>query len=127
MTFILLNAELVERIHDNVLNPGELPGRARDKSLEGALARVDNRLTYGMIKDAFDLAAAYAIAIAQGRFFTDGNKRTAQRAMDVCLALNGIQISWSHEDIGPTIIRAARRLMDEGELAEWLRQRALSR
>ena len=127
MTFILLSAALVKRIHDHIRNPGELPGRARDKSLEGALARVDNRLTYGMIADAFDLAAAYAIAIAQGRFFTDGNKRTAYQAMDVCLDLNGIQITWSPQDIGQTIIRAARRLMDEGELAEWLRQRALPR
>jgi death on curing protein len=33
-------------------------------SREDALARVDNRLTYGMIDDAYDLAAAYAIAIA---------------------------------------------------------------
>jgi prophage maintenance system killer protein len=47
--------------------------------------------------------------------------------MDVCLDLNGIQITLGPEDIGQTIIRAARRLMDEGELAEWLRQRALPR
>lgn len=127
MTFILLSTELVERIHDAILNPGEIHGRARDKSLEGALGRVENRLTYGMIEDAFDLAAAYAIAIAQGHCFNDGNKRTAHQAMDVCLDLNGIQIAWSHEDIGQTIIRAAQRLMDEGELAEWLRQRALPR
>ena len=110
MTFILLSAELVERIHDAILNPGEIPGRARDKSLEGALGRVENRLTYGMIEDAFDLAAAYAIAISQ--------------SMDVCLDLNGVQITWSHEDVGQAIIRAAQRLMDEGELALWLRQRA---
>lgn len=127
MTFILLSTELVERIHDAILNPGEIHGRARDKSLEGALGRVENRLTYGMIEDAFDLAAAYAIAIAQGHCFNDGNKRTAHQAMDVCLDLNGIQIAWSHEDIGQTIIRTAQRLMDEGELAEWLRQRALPR
>lgn len=127
MTFILLSTELVERIHDAILNPGEIHGRARDKSLEGALGRVENRLTYGMIEDAFDLAAAYAIAIAQGHCFNDGNKRTAHQAMDVCLDLNGIQIAWSHEEIGQTIIRAAQRLMDEGELAEWLRQRALPR
>lgn len=124
MTFILLSTELVEQIHDAILNPGEIPGRARDKSLEGALARVDNRLTYGMIDDAFDLAAAYAIAIAQGHCFNDGNKRTAHQSMDICLDLNGIQITWSHEDVGQTIIRAAQRLMDEGELALWLRQRA---
>ena len=96
-------------------------------ALEGALARVENRLAYEMISDAYDLAAAYAVAMAQGHCFNDANKRTAHQAMDVCLDLNGIQIAWSHEDIGQTIIRAAQRLMDEGELAEWLRQRAIPR
>ena len=43
MTFILLPADLVEAIHDAVLNIGELPGRALNKSLEGALGRVENR------------------------------------------------------------------------------------
>ena len=65
MTYLLLDAELVEGIHDKVLNPGELPGLALDKSLEGALGRVDNRLYYGMIEDIFDLAAAYAQAVEQ--------------------------------------------------------------
>jgi len=124
MTFILVSAELVERIHDHVLNPGEIPGRARDKSLKGALARVDNRLTYGMIEDAFDLAAAYAIAIAQGLCFNDANKRTAFRTMHAVLALNGVQMLFDTEETGQAIIRAAQRLMDEGELALWLRQRA---
>ncbi len=124
MTFVTLTAELVESIHDAVLNPGELPGRARDKSLEGALARVENRLAYGMIGDVFDLAAAYAIAIAQGHCFNDANKRTAHQSMDVCLDLNGVHIHWRTEETGQIIIRAAQRLLDEGELAEWLRQRA---
>lgn len=124
MNFVLLSVELVDRIHDAVLNPGELAGRARDKSLEGALARVDNRLAYGMIEDAFDLAAACAVAISQGHCFNDANKRTAHQSMDVCLDLNGVQITWSREDVGQAIIRAAQRKMDEGELAEWLRQRA---
>lgn len=124
MTFVLLSAELVERIHDHVLNPGELAGRALDKSLEGALARVDNRLTYGMIEDPFDLAAAYAVAISKGHCFNDANKRTAFRSMHAVLVLNGVQIVFDTEEVGQAIIRAAQRLMDEGELAEWLRQRA---
>ncbi len=123
MTFRILTAELVEAIHDAVLNPGELTGRALDKSLEGALARVENRLAYDLISDAYDLAAAYAVAIAQGHCFNDANKRTAHQSMDVCLDLNGIQIAWTVSEIGPVIIRAAQRLLDEGELAEWLRQR----
>lgn len=123
MTFRTLSPDLVEAIHDAVLNPGELAGRALDKSLEGALARVENRLAYDMIGDAYDLAAAYAVAIAQGHCFNDANKRTAHQAMDVCLDLNGVQITWTATEIGPVIIRAAQRLLDEGELAEWLRQR----
>ena len=124
MTYVTLTPELVEAIHDRVLNPGELSGRALDKSLEGALARVDNRLAYDLIGDAFDLAAAYATAIAQGHCFNDANKRTAHQCMDTCLDLNGIQINWTATDVGPVVIRAAQRLLDEGELAHWLRQRA---
>jgi len=124
MTFQLLSTALVDAIHDSVLNPGELAGRAMNKSLDGALARVDNRLSYGLISDVFDLAAAYAIATAQGHCYNDGNKRTAHQAMDTCLDLNGVQIAWSALDIGPIIIRTAQGLLDEGELGHWLRSRA---
>ena len=118
-----LTTALVIRVHDEVLNPGELPGLDRDKSLEGALARVDNRLVYGMIHDIYDLAAAYAVAIAQGHCFNDGNKRTAFRSMMAVLEGNGIDTDLSAETIGPVIIRAAQGLMDEAELGLWLRQR----
>ncbi|MDP3959663.1 MAG: type II toxin-antitoxin system death-on-curing family toxin [Pseudorhodobacter sp.] len=122
MTFVLLSADLVVTLHDAVLNPVELAGLALDKSRDGALGRVENRLAYGMISDVFDLAAAYGIAIVQGHCFNDANKRTAFRAMNAVLALNGVQVRWSAESIGPVIIRAAQRLLDEGELALWLRQ-----
>ena len=124
MTFHLLSAAIVDVIHDEVLNPGELQGRAMNKSLEGALARVDNRLVYGMISDVFDLAAAYAVAIAQGHCFNDGNKRTAYRVMQTCLDLHGFDYPDDEKAIGPVIIRAAQGLLDEGELAHWLRTRA---
>ena len=116
-----LTVEIVVAIHDEVLNPGELPGRALDKSLEGALARVDNRLAYGLVGDIFDLAAAYAIAVAQGHCFNDGNKRTAFRTMNAALVLNGIATEWDTKEVSRIIIRVAQGLMDEGALAEWLR------
>ena len=124
MTLVTLSAELVEALHDAILNPAELRGRAGDKSLEGALARVDNRLSYGLISDAFDLAAAYVIAIAQGHCFNDGNKRTAHQAMDTCLDLNGIQMTYDTMAIGQTIIRAAQGKIEAPDLADWLRARA---
>ena len=124
MNFQLVPITLVIEIHDGVLNPGELPGLARDKSLDGALARIENRLAYDLINDAYDLAAAYAVAIAQGHCFNDGNKRTAFRVMQVCLDLNGIEIDIAPLDIGPIIVRTAQGLLDEGELGHWLRTRA---
>ncbi len=124
MNFRMLSAELVDSIHDEVLNPGELPGRARDKSLDGALARIDNRLAYGLLQDIYDLAAAYAVVIATGHCFNDGNKRTAFRAMQLALHLNQVEIPWDSEEIGPLIIRAAQGLLDEEDLAAWLRRKA---
>ena len=123
MNWILLTPDLVEAIHDEVLNPGELPGQARDKSLEAALARVDNRIAYGMILDVFDLAAAYAIAVSRGHCFNDGNKRSAFRVMNAVLALNGIQFTWDTVEVGQIIIRAAQGQVEEPDLADWLRSK----
>lgn len=118
---------MVEALHDRVLNPGEITGRARDKSLEGALARVDNRLAYGLINDVFDLAAAYAEAIAVGHCFNDGNKRTAFQVMDTCLDLNGVEIRWDVAEVGPLIIDVAQGKVDSQDLAAWLRGKAAAR
>ncbi|MEL6242781.1 MAG: type II toxin-antitoxin system death-on-curing family toxin [Pseudomonadota bacterium] len=121
MTFRLLSVDLVIAIHDEVLNPGELPGFALDKSLDGALARVDNRMAYGMVEDVLDLAAAYAVAIAIGYCFNDANKRTAYESMVVCLQLNDIVLRPVVDAIGPIIIEVAQGNMDEATLAKWLR------
>lgn len=124
MEFLLLPTDLVEQIHDAVLNHGELQGRALDKSLDGALARVENRLAYGLIGDVFDLASAYCVAVAQGHCFNDGNKRTAFRVMQVCLDLHGLSEPVLPEDAtGQIVIRVAQGHMDEGALADWLRGR----
>ena len=121
MTFALLSPDIVEAIHDAALNPKELTGLALDKSLDGALARVDNRLAYGMIADVFGLAAAYCVVIATGHCFNDANKRTAFDAMNFCLELNGVELAWDTIEAGDMIIRVAQGLVDEEELAGWLR------
>ncbi|KGJ17363.1 type II toxin-antitoxin system death-on-curing family toxin [Paracoccus sanguinis] len=122
--YLLPSAAMVEAIHDAVLNPGELAGRARDKSLEGALARVENRLAYGLVEDVVGLAAAYAMAIAQGHCFNDANKRTAYRVLIVVLDMNGAPVPVVAEDIiGQKIIALAQGKIDDGALADWLRER----
>ena len=38
----------------------------------------------------------------------------------------GLQIVWAVEEVGPMIIRCAQGLVEDVELAEWLRDRALA-
>ena len=121
MSLVTLSAEIVELIHNNVLNAGELERRALNKSLEGALARVDNRLTYGLVEDVFDLAAHTAEAISQGHCFNDGDKRTAFRSLYAVLDLNGLEPDFETEVIAGKIILLAQSTLSTEDLAAWLR------
>ena len=108
-------------IHEQVVEPNELQGMALNKSIESVLARVDNRAAYGMIEDVFELAACYACYIAVGHVFNNGNKRMAVTAMDTCLRINGIELDFDTVETSDMIIKAAQGIVDEKELAEWLR------
>jgi death on curing protein len=124
MTFVLLSVEHVIAIHDHVLDDHELQGMAGGKFLDGALARVENRLNFGLIEDVFALGASYAAAISQAHCFNDGNKRTAFQVMDLVLDLNGVQITWNTEVIGQQVILLAQSRLDEIDFADWLRAQA---
>ncbi len=112
-------------IHDLVIRKNELQGMAGDKSLDAVLARIENRMSFGMIIDEFDLAACYACFLSVGHVFNDANKRTAFACMDVCLSLNGVELIYNNSEVGDLIISAARGIVDEMELSTWLRAQAL--
>ena len=122
MSFLLLSVDHIIAIHDEVLELHELQGMAGDKSLEGALSRVDNRLKYGLMDDIYSLAASYAVAISQANRFNDGNKLTAFQVMDLILDLNGIHAVWDVEEVGQRIVLLSQSKLDETDLAQWLRQ-----
>ena len=98
---------------------------AGDLSLDAVLARIENRMSFGMINDAYDLAACYACFLAVGHVFNDANIRAAFACMDVCLSLNVVALVYEHEEVGEFIIKAAPGIVDEIELSAWLRYKAL--
>mgnify|MGYP001263747907 FL=1 len=122
MSFLLLSVDHIIAIHDEVLEPNELQGMAGDKSLEGALSRVENRLNYGLIEDIYSLAASYAAAVSQAHCFNDGNKPMAFQVMDLILDLNGINAIWDVEEVGQKIVLLSQSKLDEADLAQWLRR-----
>ncbi|MDH3762546.1 MAG: type II toxin-antitoxin system death-on-curing family toxin [Gammaproteobacteria bacterium] len=111
----------VIEIHDLVISRNELQGMAGDKSLEAVIARIGNRMSFGMINDEFDLAACYACFLAVGHVFNDANKRTAFACMDVCLSLNDIELIYDHQEVGDLVVKVAQGIVDEIELSAWLR------
>ena len=120
----LLTEAVVEALHEQVVLPQELQGRAKNKSLDGALARVENRAAYGMIADVFELAALYAMAVSQAHAFNDANKRTAFASMVTCLRANEVSLVFNVEEVGDKIIALAQGQMDAEALAIWLREKA---
>jgi death on curing protein len=44
--------------------------------------------------------------------------------MNAALALNGVQIARNTKDVGQIIIRCAQGMMEDGDLADWLRGKA---
>jgi death-on-curing protein len=122
MSFLLLSVDQIIAIHDEVLELNELQGMAGDKSLEGELSKVDNRLKYGLMDDIYSLAASYTAVISQAHCFNDGNKRTAFQTMDLILDLNGINVTWDVETVGQKIVLLSQSKLDEADLAQWLRR-----
>ena len=118
---IFLTVDQIDEIHEAVIDGNEFQGMAKDKSLDAIIARIDNRIAFGMISDVFELAACYACYVAVGLAFHDANKRTAFTAMDICLTLNGISLEYDAEEVGNLVVRAAQGIVDETEIAEWLR------
>jgi len=92
----MLDAAFVLQIHDEILieEPG-LPGFAGPgfAGLEITLLRVENWSTYGDLNDVFGIAAMYAVAIARGHIFNDGNKRRALVAALTYLKLQDITVT----------------------------------
>ncbi len=88
--------------------------------LESATARPRNLASYGS-PDAADLAAAYGFGIARNHPFVDGNKRTAFVAVELFLALNGLELLADDGACVLTLLAVAAGQMDEAAFARWLR------
>lgn len=116
----LLGVDEIVRIHDFVLDETGvgLRGVARDKDLAGMVARVENRIRYELTDDLLYIAAFYAVAIATGHCFNDGNKRTAFAAMNVFLRMNGVTIEMDEDAVVEMMVEAAAGQIGHEALAD---------
>ena len=122
-----VRADVVYAIHDAQLaEHGGLPGLRDQGMMESALGRPRNQAAYGK-PDAAALAAAYAYGVVRNHPFADGNKRTGWVVARVFLADNGLRLQFDPADAVRTVEALAAGKLSESELAEWFRQRMLTR
>ncbi|TKR55317.1 type II toxin-antitoxin system death-on-curing family toxin [Allopusillimonas ginsengisoli] len=75
----MLDVDYVITIHDEIIAQfGGLSGYGQGgrDAIESALSRIEHHAYYADVDDVFAIAALYAVAIARGHVFNDGNKRT---------------------------------------------------
>ncbi|GJH08662.1 MULTISPECIES: type II toxin-antitoxin system death-on-curing family toxin [Caballeronia] len=123
---MLLNARYVIAVHDDILDlEGGLPGfaQAGPGGVEAVLARVENHAHYAGLDDIFGIAAMYAVAIARGHVFNDGNKRTALVCALTYLSVQGYDLSSTLEiedDLVEVMVEVAEGKIEREELADYL-------
>ena len=122
---IWLGLDFARALYDRymVLHGGR-PGIPRPELLEAALARPRHRHQYGT-SDLFELAAAYAFAVARDHPFPDGNKRIALTLAGVFLRLNGWRFRGPGAEAVTMTLALAAGELDEVTFAGWLKSHSV--
>jgi len=116
----MLSAKEVIAIHDLIIaGGGGLAGDHGLNAVEGALSRVMNHIAYAGMDDVFEIAAMYAVAIARGHVFNDGNKRTALVSALTYLDREGVAVRQTMQ-LEAVMLDVAQGVLDEKGLAEIL-------
>ncbi|SAK97845.1 death-on-curing family protein [Caballeronia arationis] len=123
---MLLDAEYVRAVHDEILaREGGLSGfaHAGPGGVEAVLARVENHAHYAGLNDVFGIAAMYAVAIARGHVFNDGNKRTALVCALTYLGLENYDLTSTPElesELVEVMVYVAEGSIGRDDLADYL-------
>ena len=67
-----------------------------------------------------DKAAATMHSLAAHHLFSDGNKRTAVRATQLFLEANGIQPTWTQDEVATFVLEIAKGEVAVEDVAVWL-------
>lgn len=120
---IWVSRAALELLHgESLAEHGGAPGLRDEGLLESALARPQQRATYGQPEpDLADLAAAYGIGLAKNHPFVDGNKRAAFLAVGLFLLLNGQRLAATQAEATSAMLAVAAGELDEAAFAAWLR------
>lgn len=104
----LISAQEVIEFHDRLIaRDFGVPGMPEAGRADAIIHRVLNMHYYQGVKDVYELAAVYLVAIARGHIFNDANKRTALFVAQLFLKRNGISLPHKKEELLVLAVKAA--------------------
>ena len=121
MSWQYLSRRAVEAMHaEQLRRHGGAHGIRDENALESALARAENKASYGD-PTIHELAAAYIFGIARNHAFVDGNKRTAIVAAGAFLIINGYMLTADNGTLYSFVMGVAAGEIDEAGAAAFFR------
>ncbi len=111
---LLLHRQLIEET-------GGSPGLRDEDLLESALSALFQEFaSYSPYPTVQQKAARLGYSLVMNHAFLDGNKRIGAHAMLTLLALNGIEITCTQEELAAVILEVAAGQKDYEGLPAWL-------
>ncbi len=118
----VLSKQQILVLHEQLLaQTGGLPGVRDEGLLESALeAPFQGFGETDAYPSLQQKAARLCYGLVKNHPFADGNKRIGAHAMLVFLALNGIELSYSQQELSEIVLALASGERDYDELLRWL-------
>jgi len=118
----ILTKEQILQFHRELINAhGGTDGIRDEGLLESALATPFQ--TFGgqqLFQTIQHKAACLGFGIISNHPFLDGNKRTGAHSMLMLLAINGIELKYTQQELWETILKVADSKADLDELWQWI-------
>lgn len=123
----VLTKQQVIKLHEHlIIETGGSSGIRDDGLLESALAvpfqSFDNNDLYPSIQQK---AARLGFGLIKNHPFIDGNKRSGTHVMLIFLAINGVELSYTQQELVDIIQSVASSQINCDELFSWLVQHEL--
>lgn len=119
---IILSKSQIIMMHESLIKEtGGLDG-IRDESLHGSAinAPFHNFDNQDLFPTTQQKAARLGYGIIKNHAFVDGNKRIGTHTMLVFLALNGIELNYTQEELYTTILDIADGKLEFADLTKWI-------
>lgn len=118
---VLSKQQIIAMHHTLVVVTGGLDGLRDDGLLDSAIAApfqtFDSTELFQSIQQK---AARLACGLVQNHPFLDGNKRIAAHTMLVFLALNGISLFYTQDELASVFLKTAAGEVDYDDLLQWV-------